>query len=271
MEIIHAHLEHLDRLNRRPGTIYQRQRTLIRLLEHLEPTHILEATVEDLREYTDRGLGDEALYGEVSRLSGFYRWAMREELTDVDPTVRLERPQRARRLPRPMPRSDVERAIAEAPEPYRAWFLLAVRAGLRACEIAPIRTKDILDGVLIIPTQKGGSTGAVPLSPGLLDELAPNVATLGWWFPHGHDASRHITAGQVSKRANAWLRDAGISHTLHSLRHRYATNVYRLSGHDLLLTAELVRHQKLDTTRNYAQLERGRAASVVAMLDDEAA
>lgn len=267
---IESHLAHLVRLNRRPGTIYQRRRTLYRLAEYVAPASVLEATVDQLRAFTERGLGDEALYGEVTRLTQFYRWAVREGLIDSDPTLRLERPTRPRRLPRPMPRADVERAISEAPEPLRTWFLLAVRAGLRACEIAPVRSSDIIGGTLYIPVQKGGSSGAVPISPGLAAAIAPYYRETGWWFPHGTDPSRHVTAGQVSKRANRWLHDNGIPHTLHSLRHTYGTNVYRLSGHDLLLTAELLRHMKLDTTRGYAALTPGRAADVVSLLDDAA-
>lgn len=275
--IIEAHLAHLVRLNRRPGTIYQRRRTLTRLADFVAPAGVLEATLDQLRAYTDRGLGDEALYGEVTRLTQFFRWAAREQLIDVDPTMRLERPTRPRRLPRPMPREDVERAISEAPEPLRTWFLLAVRAGLRACEIAPVRSADLIGGTLYIPVQKGGSAGAVPISPGLAAAIAPYFSKTGWWFPHGEsnpngqcDPSRHVTASQVSTRANRWLHANGIPHTLHSLRHTYGTNVYRLSGHDLLLTAELLRHMKLDTTRGYAALTPGRAAGVVALLDDAA-
>lgn len=268
MGIIHEHCAHLVRLNRRPGTIYQRRRTLIRLAEAIAPTPLLDATIDQLRAYTSRGQGDEALAGEVSRIRGFYAWAVREGLTMTDPSARLERPQRPSRLPRPMPRADVERAIGEAPEPLRSWYLLAAKAGLRACEIAPVRTRDLTGGLLVIPVQKGGGMGAVPLSPGLLVALGPNIARTGYWFPHGHDERRHVTAGQVSKRANAWLRSAGIPHTLHSLRHSYGTNVYRLSGHDLLLTAELLRHRNLETTRNYAALNPDRAVAVVALLDD---
>lgn len=268
--IIEQHLAHLVRRNLRPGTIYQRKRTLYRLAQFLEPRGILAANLDQLRAFTDRGLGDEALYGEVTRITQFFRWAVREQLIDYDPTMRLERPHRPRRLPRPMPRADVERALSEAPEPLRTWFLLAVRAGLRACEIAPIRSEHVIGGTLYIPVQKGGSSGAVPMSPGLAATIAPYFTRSGFWFPHGTEPGRHVTAAQVSKRANAWLREAGITHTLHSLRHTYGTDVYRLSGHDLLLTAELLRHMKLDTTRGYAALAPDRAAGVVALLDDAA-
>jgi site-specific recombinase XerD len=269
-DIIREHCAHLTRLNRRPGTIYQRLRTLERLRTFIEPTRLLDATIDQLRAYVTRGLGAEAAAGEVSRIRQFYRWAVIEGLLEVDPSVKLERPTRPKGVPRPMPCVDVERALAEAPEPLRTWFLLAVRAGLRACEIAPVRSRDVNGGLLIIPVQKGGGMGAVQISPGLAAALSSNIATIGWWFPHGTDPARHVTAAQVSKRANRWLHEHGIDHTLHSLRHRFGTDVYRLSGRDLLLTASLMRHVKLDTTKLYVQLENDRAASVVALLDDAA-
>ncbi len=268
--VIEQHAAHLVRLNRRPGTIYQRRRTLARLEEFIAPTQVLGADIGQLRQYVTRGLGAEAAAGEVSRIRQFYRWALTEGLIMRDPSVRLERPSRPKGVPRPMPHPDVERAISEAPEPYRSWFLLASRAGLRACEIAPVRTRDIGAGLLRIPVQKGGNTGLVPISPGLAVAIAPNLKTPGWWFPHGTDPDRHVTPAQVSKRANRWLHDAGIPHTLHSLRHRFGTDVYRMSGHDVLLTAELLRHSNLNTVRTYAKLDPDRAASVLAMLDDAA-
>lgn len=268
--MIERYCAHLARLNRRPGTIYQHHRTLARLRAWVDSDDLLDVTVDELRDFTGRGLGDEAAYAEVSRLTTFYGWAVREGFLDIDPTIRLERPSRKAGVPRPMPRDEVEHVLAHAPEPLRTWFLLAVRAGLRACEIAPIRTRDIAGPVLIIPEQKGGTSGAVPLSPGLRSSLMPYMREQGWWFPHGHDPDRHVTAAQVSKRANVWLRSEEIPHTLHSLRHTYGTNVYRLSGHDLLLTADLMRHRKLDTTRRYAELEPDRAVAVVSLLDDVA-
>jgi integrase len=166
-----------------------------------------------------------------------------------------------------MPHGDVARAISEAPEPLRSWFLLAFRAGLRCCEIAPIRTSDIQAGMLVISEQKGGSMGVVPVSPGLLAAMAPNLHTPGWWFPHGEDPARHVTATQVSKRGNRWLHEHEIGHTMHSLRHRFITDMYVLSGYDLLLTAELGRHLNLNSTRGYTQLAPQRAASVVELAD----
>lgn len=268
--MIDRYCAHLARLNRRPGTIYQHRRTLARLCAWIGSDDLLHVTIDELREFTGRGLGDEAAYAEVSRLTTFYRWAVREGFLEADPTVRLERPSRKPGVPRPMPRGDVERVLSEAPEPLRTCFLLAARAGLRACEIAPIRSRDLAGPVLIIPEQKGGRSGTVPLSPGLRSALVGYASRPGWWFPHGHDPDRHVTAAQVSKRANRWLREHDVPHTLHSLRHRFVTDAYRLSGHDLLLTAGLARHQKLDTTRGYAKLEPDRAAAVVSMLDDAA-
>lgn len=265
---IDDHVSHLARLNRRPGTIYQHERTLIRLARFIAPTPITDATIEQLRAYVDRigrrGVqrGDSARYNEASQLTQFFRWAVTEEIIERDPTLRLERPKRKAGVPRPMPDADVRRILAEAPEPLRSWYSLAVHGGLRACEIAPVRSRDIVNNVLVIPEAKGGNTEAVPLMCIPLQTVLDNVQSKSWWFPHGTDPSRHVTAGQVSKRSNRWLREHDIEHTLHSLRHAFGTNTYRLSNYDLILTADLMRHKRLDTTRGYVALVADRATEV---------
>lgn len=49
----------------------------------------------------------------------------------------------------------------------------------------------------------------------------------------------------------------------HRLRHFAGTAFYKASGHDLLATARLLRHSKVDTTMIYAQLDPTRPTEVV--------
>ena len=72
----------------------------------------------------------------------------------------------------------------------------------------------------------------------------------------------HLRAHNVSHLANGHLHDLGIAHTLHCLRHRFATVVYRRSR-DIVLTAELLGHSSMNTTRGYAAFDRSRTVDVV--------
>ena len=227
---------------------------------------ILDATVDDLRGFVGRGLAAETAAAEVSHLRGFYRWALAEGLIDSDPTVRLERPARPRHLPRPMPYEHVLYALTNAPDPLRDWYHLAAYAGLRACEIGPLRGEDARGGVLLIREQKGGDQATVPLAPVLQARLA-RYPHSGWLFPHrGRGPVGPTSAGQVQRHANRWLHAHGIPETLHQLRHFYGTEVYRASGHDLRLTQELLRHRSPASTAIYTALDPDRGPSVVALL-----
>jgi hypothetical protein len=69
VSVINDYLAHLVRLNRRPGTIYQRKRTLHRLAACVAPLELLDLDVTWLRTYTERASqytgrarGDEARY-----------------------------------------------------------------------------------------------------------------------------------------------------------------------------------------------------------------
>jgi integrase len=263
-DALEAHLNALRDINRRPGTIAQREYAL-RRLERFAGKPLLELDTETLRAWINQPqLGTEARAGAVSHARGFYRWAMEEGLITVDPTARLRRPKRERRLPRPMADDRAAKALTAAESPIREWLYLAAYAGLRACEIAPLKGEDLLlrqrPPMIVIRESKGGDTTAVPISSTLLPVLLA-LPERGWCFPSGPGGRRpHVSAGQVSKRSNAYLRDLGIPDTLHSLRHWFGTATYRATGRDLRTTQELMRHRSPTSTAIYTFVDPGEAA-----------
>lgn len=249
------HLADLRTINRRPSTIYQRERALLRLTA-ATGLPLLAMDSVTLRDHCSRdGLDVEARASEVSHARGFYRWAVREGLLDIDPSARLERPKRPRRLPRPMSDERARAAIANAESPIREWLFFAAYAGLRACEIAQLRGEDLLrhqlPAVLVIRESKGGDMTTVPMSSALVNAITA-LPSDGWCFPSGRGGKReHVSAAQLSKRANQYLHDLGIPDTFHSLRHWFGTNTYRATGRDLRATQELMRHKSPVPTAIY--------------------
>lgn len=130
--IVQAHLAHLARLNRRPGSIDQRRWALARLCRFIAPTPILEVSIEQLRAFTERGThGASTQAAEVTHIRMFFKWAMREELVTFDPTIRLERPSLPEGVPRPMNTEHVRFTLAHAPRRLYPWFHLATYTGMR--------------------------------------------------------------------------------------------------------------------------------------------
>lgn len=266
--LVHEHLAHLRRLNRRPGSIYQRKRWLARLEAALDPVDVVDATIDQLRAFVDlSGSAPATRRCAVSHVRGFFKWCAIEQIRADDPTVLLEQPRVPDGLPRPMGDDGVAHALNHSPTRLRPWFHLAAYAGLRACEIAPLRGEDLRDGIIVIREQKGGAPGVAQRSP-VLDRIFAELPRKGWLFPKlGVGWDGHVTASQVSKLTNTWLHAEGIPDTFHSLRHWFGTMTYRVD-HDVLAAQELLRHKSLDTTRIYTKLANERARATVARLPD---
>lgn len=269
-DVIDQHAAHLKFLNRRPSSVNQRILSL-RRLERFVGVPLLEVDGERLSQFTrQKRLGVEARAAAVSHLRGFYKWALDEQLLEHDPSVRLRRPKRERRIPRPMSDAAAAKALGIAPDPIRQWLFLAAYAGLRACEIAQLRGQDFLlyqdPPILIIRESKGGDTTVVPIA----EELRPLVAELardeGWCFPKGRGGDGHVTASQVQKRANTFLHELGIDETLHQLRHWFGTQTFRATGRDLRATQELMRHRSPVSTAGYTFVDMGETARALDQL-----
>lgn len=270
-EKIFLHIKHLQQLNRRPRSIECRKRALLRLEKWCErhDKNILDVSYDDLIEFLDRPLSPQGRASEISHFRNFFLYCCDEEWIDKSPALKLVRPRVPRRLPRPM--SDVDKHIAfeQSEGRIRAWLFLAAYAGLRACEIAPIRGEDILweEKILIIREQKGGDQGTVTLHPVLIEELR-KVYKSGWLFEKGSGYEGHITPNQLQRYANKYLHGLGIDSTFHSLRHWFGTNVYR-SSKDIRITQEAMRHTSVVTTVLYTQIDKSEIAGVIAKLPNE--
>ena len=264
-----GYLDDCRRRNLRPSTINQKRLTLARLARAIHPTPLLEATHGQLAAHLDRLDQPEARATETSHLRTFYRWAHIEGLVDPDPAVRLVRPRVPRRLPRPMPTNDLAVAVDTAPERVRPWLLLAAYAGLRACEIANLRACDLLwvndPPLLVVDQGKGGHSRAVPMGPVVADELA-GLPRSGWLFPRRDGRPGPSPPHLVSRLANQHLHGLGIEHTLHTLRHWFATETLRVNGGDLRETQELLGHQSPVSTAIYTWVDPRAAAATVAEL-----
>lgn len=224
---IDDHLAHLRRRNLSSGTIDQRRRTLARFARHAG-VPLLDASTDQILDFTDRRtreglhLQPESVAAELAHLAGFYKWAVIEDLRVDDPMVKVPRPKLARRLPHPIPEHDLARAIEEAPERVRPMLMLAAYAGLRACEIAPLKADDLwwhLDPPMIfIRRSKGGDEAAVPMAP-ILEPHLRDLPRRGWLFPKRDETLGPVKAHTVSHLCNDHLHRVGVwHHTLHSDR-----------------------------------------------------
>lgn len=204
----------------------------------------------------------------------FFRWAVREGLSQVDPTVRMDAPRQRMRLPGTLTEAQVE-ALLAAPDTStalglrdRAMLELMYASGLRVSELVGLRLFELSlrDGVLKV-VGKGGKERLVPFGEAARD----------WLHRYLDQARPVILGGQTSEdlfvthRGSAMTRvmfwvivrkqaaQAGIRSPLspHTLRHAFATHLLN-HGADLRAVQMLLGHADISTTTIYTHVARER-------------
>lgn len=257
-DLIDLHVTHLDIRGLRPNTIAKRRYHLARF--HREsPNGLAAASTDDVERWLSRPIAPKSKLLELSHLRAFYRWAITRGHLEVDPTIPVESPRVPRYLPRPIPEDALRSAVLAAYQPVRVWLVLAGWAGLRACEIAQLRVEALhtADRLIVIENGKGGRQDTVPMCRTVVDEIDQvRLPAYGWCWSMPSDPRRHVTPSRVSKLCNDYLRALGGGATLHMLRHRFGTEVYRATK-DLRVTQEVLRHSSPMTTTLYTKLTPG--------------
>lgn len=275
---VRDHLQDLKNQGCSDKTIYARKRVLIRLARALD-VPLAEATPdmlydwrENLKAGNGRDLADSTIIYYVSHVKEFYRFLTDRDDIAANPAERVPVPRMPRRLPHPISEADLMRALEVAPPLIRIWLVLAGWGGLRAKEIARLRTDcvrltDAQPHLLILAdATKGRTERTIPLPPFAVAELeraAGLFASQGFAF---RDAlGRPVQPWFVSRKCCQHLHDLGIASVFHSLRHRYGTQVTHISK-NLQLTQKLLGHADLATTAGYAAVDMSAFAPTVNLI-----
>ena len=204
----------------------------------------------------------------------FYRWAVRENLTQADPTVRMDAPRQRLRTPGTLTEQQVE-ALLAAPnidEPLglrdRAMLELLYASGLRVSELVVLKTVHVGLNEFVLRIMGKGSK----------ERLVPFGAEAGDWLQRYIARARaDILGGQVSdalfitarggpmtrqmfwKLVKKYAVLAGITQKLspHTLRHAFATHLLN-HGADLRVVQLLLGHADISTTQVYTHVARER-------------
>jgi integrase/recombinase XerC len=194
-------------------------------------------------------------------LVGYFRFLQRSGLRADNPAELLPSVTVPRGMPRPAPEHIYTAALDAADPRARLAMLLAGQCGLRRGEIARLHTRDLeqdLSGYTLRVTGKGGHTRMVPLpDEDRALEFLLRRTDPGWVFPS--TAGGHLTAEHMGRIVSRALPEGW---TCHTLRHRFATTVYR-NTHDIRATQELLGHARPETTAIYTQVAPAELRSAV--------
>ena len=243
---------HLRIAKRSEVTISKRVELLRRLARFLEPTPLVDATPEQLFQFqaTFAHLAPASVNVYSRHLIAFYRWAHERALIDRDPTAHLVVPHVRKGKPHPTPADDLRVIFTCTSGALRTAYVLACFAGLRCGEITRLEGGDVELGghaPSALVHGKGGKERVVPL-------LAPVVAELrglprrGWLLllPSG----KPYSPNRLSVESHNHLKGLGIASTLHSMRHAFGTDAYRVT-HDPLFVRDVLGHESVSSSEIY--------------------
>ena len=208
----------------------------------------------------------------------YYRWALRERIVEVDPTLRMLAAKQALRVPKTLSEEQVD-ALLSAPDTNTALGLrdkamleLLYASGLRVTELVKFKTLHVSlnEGVLRIMGE-GSKERLVPFGDMARDSLTDYmqnargallgakqtddlfVTTSG---PKAGTAMSRIMFWQLIKK---YAVLSGITAPLspHTLRHAFATHLLN-HGADLRSVQVLLGHADISTTTIYTHVARER-------------
>lgn len=183
-----------------------------------------------------------------SSMTGFFRFAFKKGLLPDDPSKDLPSVKVPHGKPKPASDEAVNAALLKASPTVKLMITIGTRVGARAMEIAGIKT-DHVEGApgrySLRIVGKGSKTRIVPIADDLAVLLLDREP--GFIFPGKIDG--HISPATVSRYVSRAL-PPGV--TCHKLRHRFATRAYANSGNNLIALQQLLGHESVATTQNYA-------------------
>ena len=205
----------------------------------------------------------------VVAVRGFHRFAVREGLTQVDPSAAVRPPAPAKRLPKALPLSEIERILEAA---GAAGTALALRdrallevlygTGARISEAVGLDLDDLdLEQGTVLLRGKGSKERMVPVGSYALEAVdaylvrgRPELSSVGKGLPavflnaRGGRLSRQSAWAVLAKAADRAGVTAEVSP--HTLRHSFATHLLD-GGADVRVVQELLGHASVTTTQVY--------------------
>ncbi len=212
----------------------------------------------------------------------FFRWALRQNLVQADPTLKLQRAKQALRVPKTLSEAQVE-ALLAAPDVRtalgvrdRAMLELLYASGLRVSELVGLQVFALgLNDNVVRVMGKGSKERLVPYgevaSQWLRAYLGEARSTLlaGRQTDALFVTTKGAQAGGAMSRVMFWMLIkkyavlAGITAPLspHTLRHAFATHLLN-HGADLRAVQLLLGHADISTTTIYTHVARERLAQL---------
>ena len=264
------------------NTLESYRRDLHKFSGWLEKQHgatLLQTTQADIQDFLAHLVNEQKARATstsraISSLKRLFRYLLRQNKIDVDPTLQIATSKLPRSLPKSLTEQDVEQLLnapdVDTPLGMRDRTMLEVlyATGLRVSELVTLHVAQVsMDMGVVRVMGKGSKERLVPLGEEALD----------WLRRYMSEDRTALLAGKVSDalfvtaRATAMTRQmfwylikrhakhGGLNKSLspHTLRHAFATHLLN-HGADLRVVQLLLGHADISTTQIYTHVARER-------------
>ena len=267
-DCLNCYLGALNIENRSQKTIDRYRYIIGRLMEYVEvPTR--KITIYHLRSFLqrekERGVSDRTLEGYRQIFSAYFNWLQRESLIDRNPTANLGAIKCPKKVKKTYSSIDIEklnRSCRDIRERALVNFLLST--GCRVSEMVELNRDDVdLEKLECVVHGKGDKERTVYLSAvagmlldGYLMERTDDCPAL--FINHLYERMKPNGVRYILKKIAA---EAGVEHVHpHKFRRTLATDLAR-HGMPIQEVAEILGHEKLDTTMTYVVLSKEQTKS----------
>jgi len=222
----------------------------------------------------------------VVAVRGFHKFAVREGISQVDPSAAVRPPAPAKRLPKALPLADIERILDASGAPGtalalrdRALLEVLYGPGARISEAVgldlddlDLGEPDVAGGGTVLLRGKGSKERMVPVGSYAREAVEaylvrgrPELSSVG----HGLPAVFLNARGGRLSRQSAWTvlvkaaERAGVTAEVspHTLRHSFATHLLE-RGADLRAVQAMLGHADIGTTQVYTHLSNTRLKQI---------
>jgi len=216
-----------------------------------------------------QGLAGRSIQRALSAVRSFYRFLIREGLTENNPALAVQAPKTEKRLPSTLDVDQMKSLLEHTNQDTfiacrdRAIMELFYSSGLRLAELAALNLRDVdFADSLVYVTGKGNKSRVVPIGN-------QAITSLKNWLTKRDELDvieqpaifitqqgRRLGVRSIQKRLSYWGKKQGISDQVHPhrLRHAFASHMLEASG-DLRAVQELLGHADISTTQIYTHVD----------------
>jgi len=262
-------------------TIKAYREDLFGLIDWLESSHGQAPSPsglspQELRAYQsalqEAGYARSTISRKLASLRSFYRFAMRQGITNENPAKPLRNPRRQRKLPHVLSNAEIGRLLlapshlTEAGLRDRAILETMYSAGLRVSELVSLRDGDLnFEQGLVRIQGKGRKERMSPLGSYAIKAIkryarqrsrSSKSESLHRQAPvFVNRFGNSLTTRSVGRMLEKYIRETGLDTRTspHTLRHSFATHLLD-RGADIRSVQELLGHQSLATTQIYTHV-----------------